>query len=105
VRAVLLQDIPDWIRDVFEQELVEAGISVAWAGSEEDGALAQIASGADVLLTARRRIGAELIRTPGLQMIQVQGSGTSRWRRPEVDSAHDPRCGPLPPQPVRRVLS
>ena len=73
MRAVLLQDIPDWIRDVFEQELVEAGISVAWAGSEEDGALAQIASGADVLLTARRRIGAELIRTPGLQMIQVQG--------------------------------
>ena len=73
MRAVHLQDIPDWIRDAFGRELVEAGIDVTWAGSEGDGALGEIVAGADVLLTARRRIEADLIRTPGLQMVQVQG--------------------------------
>jgi phosphoglycerate dehydrogenase-like enzyme len=48
-------------------------VDVVWAGSVDDGSLRDLVSGADVILTARRRVGAELARTPGLRLIQVQG--------------------------------
>ena len=73
MRAVHLQDTPDWIRDVFGQELQKAGVDVVWAGSEDAASLPEIVAGAEVLLTGRRHIGVDLIRTPGLKLIQVQG--------------------------------
>jgi len=48
-------------------------VDVVWAGSADDASLPDLVSGADALLTARRRIPAQLVRTPGLRFIQVQG--------------------------------
>ena len=73
MRAVHLQAIPDWIREVFDAELREAGVEVTWAGSVDDAALPELAADAEVLLTARRRIGGTLLGTPGLRFVQVQG--------------------------------
>ena len=73
MRAVHLQDLPDWIRDLFDTSLREAGIDAVWAGGEEDEALPKLLAGADVLLTSRRRVGADLLDTPGLSFVQVHG--------------------------------
>jgi phosphoglycerate dehydrogenase-like enzyme len=73
VRAVHMQDFSEWIREVFDAALTEAGIETVWAGSAPDGELADIVAGADVLLTAKRRIGAQLVAVPGLKLVQVQG--------------------------------
>ena len=73
MRAVHLQDLPEWLREVFDAALTEAGIETAWAGASRDDELPDIVAGADVLLTARRRVGAQLIDVPGLKLVQVQG--------------------------------
>ena len=73
MRAVHLQDIPEWIRESFDAALTEAGVEIVWAGAAEDGELPDIVAGADVLLTARRRVSAQLIASPGLKLVQVQG--------------------------------
>jgi phosphoglycerate dehydrogenase-like enzyme len=73
VRVVHLQPLPDWIRELFGQALAEVGIGVTWAGDTADAELGELAAGADALLTARRRIGADLVATPGLRLVQVQG--------------------------------
>ena len=40
VRAVHLQDFSEWIREVFDAALTEAGIETVWAGAAPDGELA-----------------------------------------------------------------
>jgi phosphoglycerate dehydrogenase-like enzyme len=73
VRAVHLQDIPDWIREVFDAALTDAGIETVWAGSAADEELPELVAGADVVLTARRRVGSEVLGAGDLQLVQVQG--------------------------------
>ena len=71
--VVHLQDLPDWIRDSFDASLREAGFDAMWAGDVDDAALPGVAAAAEVLLTSRRRVGPQLLRVPGVRLIQVTG--------------------------------
>ena len=73
MRAVHIQDIPDWIRQTFDAALTEAGIETVWAGAAQDSELPDLVARADVLLTARRRVGMDLIGIEDLKLVQVHG--------------------------------
>ena len=74
MRALHLQQLPDWIREAFQQALHSAGIEVVWGGDLDELPRIEAARGVDVLLTGRQPIDAELIAAASdLRFIQVQG--------------------------------
>lgn len=76
-----MEPLAGWIRALFERtaneacgDANEAGVEIAWGGELRDRDLARAAHTADALVTATRRIDAELIRAAGrLRMVLVQG--------------------------------
>ena len=74
VRALHIEPLADWIRGIFQQAADEAGVEVTWGGGMDQRELRAAAGGADVLVTAKRPIGADLIgASPDLRLIQIQG--------------------------------
>lgn len=74
VRALHIEPLADWIQGLFQQAADEAGVEVTWGGGMGERELRAAAASADALVTAKRRVGADLIgATPGLRLIQVQG--------------------------------
>ena len=74
MRALHIEPLADWIQGLFQQAADEAGVEVTWGGGMGERELRAAAAGADALVTAKRRIGADLIgASPGLRLIQVQG--------------------------------
>lgn len=74
MRTLHIEPFAEWIRELFQRTAAEAGIEMAWGGELRGGGLRDAAAEADVLVTATRRIGGDLIRDAGrLRLIQVQG--------------------------------
>lgn len=77
MHAVHLQDVPEWIREIFDAAPPEPGIETVWAGAARDVEVPDLVAGADVLLTSTWKLCGDLLGLPGLKLIQVQ-SGTPR---------------------------
>ena len=74
MRALHIEPLPAWIRDLFQRTAEEAGAEFEWGGELDGGDLARAAARADALVTVARRVDGELLRAaPRLRLVQVQG--------------------------------
>lgn len=81
MRVLHIEPLAGWIRSLFERtvdeaavEANEAAVEIVWGGELQGRDLARAAHAADALITATRRIDAELIRAAaGLRLVLVQG--------------------------------
>ena len=74
MRALHIEPLPDWIRDLFQRTAAEAGVEVIWGGGMGASQLAAAMVGVDALVTGKRRIGGDLIRAADdARLVQVQG--------------------------------
>ena len=74
MRALHIEPLPDWVRDLFQRTADHAGVEMVWGGGLDAGELAAAATGVDALVTGKRRIGGDLIgATDALRLVLVQG--------------------------------
>ncbi len=74
-RIVVIEPLPDWIRELYSQQLPSGPFQLHWSDDEEVSEFLENVGGADALVTAKRRVTSDVVRKagPSLKLVQVQG--------------------------------
>jgi len=73
--VVMIEPLRPWVRDLYVAQLAADQFELRWALQEDESGLSEGIAGANVLVTARRRVTAAMIAAAGtgLRLVQVQG--------------------------------
>ncbi len=78
-RIVHLEPIPDWIRGIYDSAFDAPHYDLIWASDRQDTELGDFVSGADILITGKRRITETVLLAAGANVRLIQVIGRAPW--------------------------